>query len=107
MNSVIDNLLNQLRELRASLQHAHSTGAHERYDELGEQIDAIEALQIDAQRLNGMRMALCETDRSVQEKMGAAVEAFIDANEPPDTVTPEIFNDLFDRALLAACEARQ
>lgn len=71
----------------------------------------IEALEADAQRLNGVRMVVCESDKALRERMGEAMatvfETWGDTLTPETIVTVEAFNAMVDTALLAACEARK
>lgn len=74
-------------------------------------VDAIVALQADAQRLNGVRMVICEQDKTLRERMGEAMttvfEAWAYTLTHETIVTPEAFNAMVDAMLLAACEARK
>jgi hypothetical protein len=73
-------------------------------------VAALDQLVADAQRFNGIRMVLCESNRNKQESIFEAIEPVVDAfveQHREQAPTPELINDLFDRLLLAACEARK
>lgn len=68
----------------------------------------IDELEADAQRLRGLRLLLCETDKTLQETMGEAIETYMDANGLSDItqLTPELLDSLIDGLLAAAATAR-
>jgi hypothetical protein len=71
----------------------------------------IVALEVDAQRFNGIRMIVCEPDKAKREKMLDAFEQrvaqFAERFGDVELVTPADVDEFVDLLLLAACEARK
>lgn len=69
-------------------------------------LEVFDQLSADAARFAAVRLIVCETDKAKQERMLAAFESFMNNNTPPDQVTPEQFDLLFDSVLVLIDKAR-
>lgn len=100
MANPIEGLTKDLRELADAMQA--STNAHtiRRVAELRAQADAVDALQVDADRYRGVRNVICAQDNATFEAIETFVDSF-DTSEPP---TPERVDVLIDGMLLTAAQ---
>jgi hypothetical protein len=88
-------------------EHVYSDADREH---LSRVVAALDQLAADAQRFNGLRMLMCEPDASLKDRMLDAIESHVNAfvaQHTDEVPTPELINELVDRMLLAACEARK